>query len=81
VDVALSLAELNASLGDYDRALEHLSAADQLSNGALGWRLTDRRDSWLERVVAGPYETKRDPSSGRARGARPKGPAPVSSVG
>ena len=52
VDVALSLAELNASLGDYDRALEHLSAADQLSYGALNWRLTDQRDSWLERAGA-----------------------------
>jgi len=52
VDVALSLAELNASLGDYERALEHLSAADQLSHGALSWRLTDQRDSWLERAVA-----------------------------
>ena len=52
VDVALSLAELNASLGDFDRALEHLSAADQLSRGALGWRLTDQRDGWLERAVS-----------------------------
>jgi hypothetical protein len=48
VDVALSLAELNAGLGDYDRALEHLSAADQLTGGALRRRFEPQRESWLE---------------------------------
>ena len=51
VDIALSLAELNAGLGDYDRALEHLSAADQLTGGALQRRFQPQRDSWLEQAV------------------------------
>jgi hypothetical protein len=50
VDIALSLAELNAGLGDYDRALEHLSAADQLTGGALANRFQAQRDGWLECV-------------------------------
>jgi hypothetical protein len=57
VDVALSLAELNATWGDYDRALEHLAAADQLTAGALGRRLTARREDWIENATsdaAGP---------------------------
>jgi hypothetical protein len=54
VDVALSLAELNAGLDDYDRALEHLSAADQLTGGALAARFADQRDSWLERAAEAP---------------------------
>jgi hypothetical protein len=52
VDVALSLAELNASWHDYDRALEHLSAADQLCSGALGERIARMRDSWVEESLA-----------------------------
>jgi hypothetical protein len=48
VDIALSLAELNAGLGDYERALEHLSAADQLTGGALSPRFEPLRDGWLE---------------------------------
>jgi hypothetical protein len=62
VDIALSLAELNAGLGDYDRALEHLSAADQLSAGALRHRLQPQRDAWLEQAS-------------RPRGARDSRPA------
>jgi hypothetical protein len=58
VDIALSLAELNASLGDYDRALEHLSAADQLTGGALRRRFQPQRDSWLEQ--ASPSRGSRD---------------------
>jgi hypothetical protein len=54
VDIALSLAELNADLGDYDRALEHLSAADQLTGGMLGARFQPQRDSWLEHAVGTP---------------------------
>jgi hypothetical protein len=50
VDIALSLAELNAGLGDYDRALEHLSAADQLTSGALRRRFQPQRDAWLEQA-------------------------------
>jgi hypothetical protein len=58
VDIALSLAELNAGLGDYDRALEHLSAADQLTGGALRRRFQPQRDSWLEQ--ASPSRGSRD---------------------
>src|SRR3954454_7595646 len=54
VDIALSLAELNAGLGDYDRALEHLSAADQLTGGALAERFRDQREGWLEQAAAAP---------------------------
>jgi hypothetical protein len=58
VDIALSLAELNADLGDYDRALEHLSAADQLTGGALRRRFQPLRDGWLEQ--ASPSRGSRD---------------------
>lgn len=51
MDIALSLAELNAGLGDYERALEHLSAADQLTGGALAPRFQPLRDSWLEHAA------------------------------
>jgi hypothetical protein len=54
VDVALSLAELNASWGDYDRALEHFAAADELTGGALGRRFSPERESWLEHAAATP---------------------------
>ena len=54
MDVALSLAELNAGLGDYDRALEHLSAADQLTGGVLGTRFQPQRDNWLEHAARTP---------------------------
>ena len=47
VDIALSLAELNANWGDHDRALEHLAAADQLTGGSLGRRFQRQRDSWV----------------------------------
>jgi hypothetical protein len=54
VDIALSLAELNAGLGDYDRALEHFSAADQLTGGALAERFQPQRDTWIERAALPP---------------------------
>jgi hypothetical protein len=54
VDIALSLAELNAALGDYDRALEHLSAAEELAGGALAEHFTAQRDSWLELAAQTP---------------------------
>ena len=50
VDIALALAELNAGWDDYSRALEHLSAADELSGGAIGRRFGRRRDEWRRRV-------------------------------
>jgi hypothetical protein len=54
VDIALSLAELNAGLGDYDRALEHLSAADQLTGGVLGTRFQPQRESWSVHAARTP---------------------------
>ena len=48
VDIALALADLNESWGDYDRALEHLRAADELANGALEPRVRARREDWVE---------------------------------
>jgi hypothetical protein len=46
VDMALSLADMNAGWGDYERAIEHLAAADQLTGGVLANRLADLRESW-----------------------------------
>ena len=54
MDIALSLAELNAGLGDYNRALEHLSAADELTGGALAQRFMPQRENWLERAAGTP---------------------------
>jgi hypothetical protein len=54
VDIALSLAELNAGLGDYERALEHLSAADELTSGALATRFEPQRENWLEHAANTP---------------------------
>ena len=51
VDIALSLAELNAGWGDYDRALEHLNAADELTGGSLGARLARTREAWIEELA------------------------------
>ena len=52
VDVALSLAELNAGWGDYDRALEHLAAAEQLTSGSFAGELRHQREAWLELAAA-----------------------------
>jgi hypothetical protein len=54
VDVALALAELNASWGDYDRALEHLSSADELSEGSLDDRTALLREQWVEEALVRP---------------------------
>ncbi|MEA2458568.1 MAG: hypothetical protein QOC95_1540 [Thermoleophilaceae bacterium] len=54
VDIALSLAELNAGWRDYDRALEHFAAADQLAGGALTRRFASRREGWIEEATAVP---------------------------
>ena len=51
VDIALSLAELNAGWADYDRALEHLAAADELTNGSLGGRAMPQREAWIDELV------------------------------
>jgi hypothetical protein len=47
VDVALTLAELDASWGDYDYAIEYLDAANELTRGALTSRWGARRRRWL----------------------------------
>ena len=55
VDVALSLAELDASWGDYGHAVEYLDAANELTAGALASRWSARRRRWL--YAAGEYST------------------------
>lgn len=50
VDIALALAELNAGWGDYDRALEHLNAADELTGGSLRPRMARMREAWIEEL-------------------------------
>ena len=52
VDVALSLAELDASWGDYRQALEYLDAAEELSGGSLRKRWRLRRRRWQDRACA-----------------------------
>jgi len=47
VDVALSLAELDASWGDYAYAVEYLDAANELARGALTQRWAARRRRWV----------------------------------
>ena len=53
VDLALALADVSAGWGEYERALEHLAAADQLTGGALATRLTDLRESWVSQAHNG----------------------------
>ena len=48
VDVALILAELDASWGEYDHALEYLDAANELTNGSVARRWSARRRRWLD---------------------------------
>ena len=47
VDVALTLAELDATWGDYDYALEYLDAANELTGGAIAKRWSARRRRWV----------------------------------
>ena len=47
VDVALALADMNAVWGDYDRALEHLAAADQIAGGAISPRMSGLRETLI----------------------------------
>ena len=47
VDLALTLAELDANWGEYDYALEYLDAANDLSGGSLAPRWAVRRRRWL----------------------------------
>ena len=48
VDVALTLAELDASWGDYNYALEYLDAANELTNGSIARRWAARRRRWVD---------------------------------
>ena len=48
VDVALTLAELDASWGDYNYALEYLDAANELTGGSIARRWSARRRRWLD---------------------------------
>ncbi|HEX8065781.1 MAG TPA: hypothetical protein VF520_04550 [Thermoleophilaceae bacterium] len=48
VDVALILAELDASWGDYDYAVEYLDAANEVSGGAIAPRWAARRRRWSD---------------------------------
>jgi hypothetical protein len=51
VDVALALADMNAVWGDFDRALEHLSAADQIAGGAISPRMTGLRETLIREAA------------------------------
>ena len=46
IDVALTLAELDASWGDYGYAIEHLDAANRLSGGSIARRWSTQRRRW-----------------------------------
>jgi hypothetical protein len=48
VDVALTLAELDAGWGDYEYALEYLNAANELSGGSIAPRWAARRRRWMD---------------------------------
>jgi hypothetical protein len=57
-EVALALADLNASWGDHASALKHLYAADEICGGVLVGRfarrpeLAARRDEWVSQAMA-----------------------------
>ena len=48
VDVALTLAELDANWGDYDHALKYLDAAEELTRGSISPRWAARRRRWID---------------------------------
>ena len=48
VDVALILAELDASWGEYGYALEYLDAANEMTGGSLAGRWAARRRRWRD---------------------------------
>jgi hypothetical protein len=48
VDVALTLAELDASWGDYHHALRFLDSANELSGGSIAQRWSARRRRWAD---------------------------------
>ncbi|MDQ3935806.1 MAG: hypothetical protein M3340_14375 [Actinomycetota bacterium] len=48
VDVALILAELDASWGEYSQAVQYLDAADELTGGSVMPRWEARRREWAD---------------------------------
>ena len=48
VDVALSLAELDADWGDYQHALQFLDSANELTGGSIAARWAARRRRWVD---------------------------------
>jgi hypothetical protein len=46
--MALTLAELDATWGDYEYAIEYLDAANELTGGALAPRWSARRRRWMD---------------------------------
>jgi hypothetical protein len=49
VEVALVLADIEASFGDYEQAWAHLDEAEQLTDGALAERCVEIRRGWYDR--------------------------------
>ena len=49
VDVALALADIEASFGDFDQAWRHLDEAERLSGGALAERCIAIRRRWYDK--------------------------------
>ena len=49
VDLALILADIEASFGDFHQAWHHLDEAERLSGGALAQRCIAIRRSWYDK--------------------------------
>ena len=49
VEVALVLADIEASFGDYEQAWRHLDEAEDLTDGALAQRCVEIRRTWYDR--------------------------------
>jgi hypothetical protein len=49
IEVALVLANIEASFGDFDQAWKYLDEAEQLSDGVLAERCVEIRRGWYDR--------------------------------
>jgi hypothetical protein len=49
VEMALVLADIEASFGDYEQAWRHLDEAEHLTDGALAQRCLEMRRHWYDR--------------------------------
>ena len=49
VELALVLADIEASFGDYEQAWQHLDEAEHLTDGALAERCLAIRRGWYDR--------------------------------